>query len=152
MARLQWAAVSKPRWVPYLAVAGFTAAITSACATVESTVHEPQPAVYIADGEGESDPKSLTLTSESVRRLELLTVALVDRRLVPYSAVVYDTAGVPWVYTNPDDLTVIRVHVTIEHVEGDTATVSTGPPAGTRIVTRAGIKLYGAENGVGGGH
>jgi hypothetical protein len=32
------------------------------------------------------------------------------------------------------------------------AELSTGPSAGTVIVTRAAIKLYGAETGVDGGH
>ena len=139
------------RWLQALAVAAVVTTMPAACATVEPTVHEPQPAVTITDGEDESAPKALTLTPDAVRRLELLTVVVDNPASVPYSAVVYDKTGEPWVYTNPRDRTFIRVPVKIERVEGETATVSAGPPAGTRIVTRAVIKLYGAENGVGGG-
>jgi hypothetical protein len=142
----------RAQWVPTLVVAAVIATMPAACATVEPTVHEPQPAVSIADGEDESAPKSLTLTSAAVRRLELLTVVVDNPASVPYSAVVYDKKGEPWVYTNPHDRTFIRVPLTIDRVQGETATVSDGPPAGTRIVTQAVIKLYGAENGVGGGH
>ncbi|MBC9823494.1 hypothetical protein [Terrabacter sp. MAHUQ-38] len=142
----------RTRWVPALAVAAVITTMPAACATVEPTVHEPQPAVTISDGEDESTPKTLTLTPDAVRRLELTTVVVDNPTSVPYSAVVYDKTGEPWVYASPRDRTFIRVPVTIERVEGETATLSDGPPAGTRIVTRAVIKLYGAENGVGGGH
>lgn len=142
----------RARWVPALAVAAVALTVSAACAKVEPTVHEPQPAVSIADGEDDSAPKVLTLTPDAVRRLQLLTVVVDNPTSVPYSAVVYDKSGDPWVYTNPRDRTFIRVPLTIDHVQGETATVSDGPPAGTRIVTRAVIKLYGAENGVGGGH
>lgn len=140
------------RRLPAFAVAAVIATAPAGCATVEPTVHEPQPAVMIADGKDDSAPKTLTLTPDAVRRLELVTAVVSNPASVPYSAVVYDKKGSPWVYTNPRDRTFIRVPVTIERVQGETATVSAGPPAGTRVVTRAVIKLYGAENGVGGGH
>ena len=122
------------------------------CTRVDATVHTPSPAVEIVDGADDSAPKTLTLTADAVRRLELVTVLVADPGSVPYSAVVYDKTGAPWVYSSPQDRTFIRVPVTIERVEGDTALVSAGPAAGARIVTRASIKLYGAETGVGGGH
>lgn len=139
------------RWALALAV-GALSALPAGCATVEAKEHEPFPAVEIVDGAEDSAPKTLTLTADAVRRLELVTVAVADPGAVPYAAVVYDKKGAPWVYSSPRDRTFIRLPVTIERVEGDTARLSAGPPAGTLIVTRAAIKLYGAENGVGGGH
>ncbi len=115
-------------------------------------MHEPAPAVVITDGADESAPKTLTLTADAVRRLELVTVVVSDPAAVPYAGVVYDKTGAPWVYSNPGGRSFVRVPLTIVRVEGDDAMVSAGPPAGTRVVTRAAIKLYGAETGVGGGH
>lgn len=140
-------------FLPAALVAGVLATPSlTGCATVDASVHEPVPAVEIVDGADDSAPKTLTLTADAVRRLELVTVVVTDPGAVPYSAVVYDKRGAPWVYTTPQDRTFIRVPVVIERVVGDTALLSDGPPAGTRVATTASIKLYGAETGVGGGH
>lgn len=122
------------------------------CATVEATVHEPVPAVEIVDGPDDAAPKTLTLTADAERRLEVVTEVVEDPAEVPFAAVVYDKKGAPWVYSNPSERTYVRVPVTITRIDGDVATVSAGPPRGTEVVTRAAIKLYGAETGVGGGH
>ena len=122
------------------------------CAAVEPTVHEPIPAVEIAEGADESAPKTLTLTADAVRRLEVLTVVIEDPTAIPYSGVLYDKTGAPWVYCSPRERTYVRVPVTIDRVVGDTAQLSAGPGVGTVVVTRAAIKLYGAETGVGGEH
>lgn len=122
------------------------------CASVEATVHEPIPAIEIIEGAGESAPKTLTLTSDAVRRLEIQTAVVEDSAAIPYTGVLYDKTGAPWVYSSPRERTYIRVPVTIERVVGDTAELSAGPGVGTVVVTRAAIKLYGAETGVGGGY
>ena len=126
--------------------------LLASCAPVESAVHEPIPAVEITDGADESAPKTLTLTPDAVRRLEIQTVVVEDPTTIPYTGILYDKTGAPWVYSSPHERTYIRVPVTIERVAGDMAELSTGPSAGTVIVTRAAIKLYGAETGVDGGH
>lgn len=136
--------------VPVVVLAGTI--VLASCASVEATVHEPYPAVEIAEGADDSAPKTLTLTADAVRRLELQTVVVKDATAIPFSAVIYDKTGAPWVYSSPQARTFIRVPVMVEKVVGETATVSAGPDAGTVVVTRAAIKLYGAETGVGGGH
>jgi hypothetical protein len=138
--------------VPVLATAGVATIVLAACTAVEAAEREPLPAVSVADGDDESAPKTLTLTSDAVRRLELTTVVVKDPGRVPFAAVVYDKAGHPWVYASSKDRSFTRLPVTITGVHGGVATLSTGPPRGTRVVTRSAIKLYGAENGVGGGH
>lgn len=127
-------------------------AVVSGCATVEASVHEPLPAVSVVEGADKAAPKTLTLTADAVRRLEVATQAVADPTAVPWAAVVYDKKGAPWVYSSPEDRTFIRVPVTIDHIDGDVARLTAGPPSGTLVVTRAAIKLYGAETGVGGGH
>jgi len=126
--------------------------LLASCAAVEPTVHEPIPPVKITDGADESAPKTLTLTADAVRRLEVQTVVVKDPSAIPYTGVLYDKTGAPWVYSSPQERTYIRVPVTIGQVVGDTAELSAGPDAGTVVVTRAAIKLYGAETGVDGGH
>jgi hypothetical protein len=128
------------------------ATATGGCTAVEQPEHEPYPAVAVVDGPDEDDPKTLTLTPDAVRRLELATEVVDDPAAVPFAAVLYDKKGAPWVYTATGERTFLRVPVAIEQVKGSTAVLTAGPPRGTRVVTRAAIKLYGAEMGVGGGH
>jgi hypothetical protein len=139
------------RTVRAVAAMSICAAVAGGCTAVEETVHESVAAVSIAPAATEGGPKTLTLTADAVRRLELVTVVVDDATAVPYAAVVYDKKGAPWVYTNPSELTYVRVPITLDRVDGQSAAVSAGPPVGTRVVTRSAIKLYGAENGVGGG-
>ena len=136
--------------VPGAVLAG--TALLAACTAVEPAAHKPVPAVEITKGADESAPKTMTLTPDAVRRLEVRTVVVEDATEIPYSGVLYDKKGAPWVYSNPRERTYVRVPVTIEKVVGDTAQLSAGPGVGTVVVTQAGIKLYGAETGVGGGH
>jgi hypothetical protein len=144
--------VPRTRWAAALAAAGLAGMASAGCTAVEQPEHEPIPAVAITDGADDAAPKTLTLTPDAVRRLELTTTVVSDPAALPYAAVVYDKKGAPWVYTNTQDRTYIRVSVTIDRVQDQTAVLTAGPARGARVVTRAAIKLYGAETGVGGGH
>jgi hypothetical protein len=70
------------------------------------------------------------------------------RIVIPYSAVIYDTHGETWVYTNPEPLVFVRHPIVIDYIEGDLAFLSVGPPSGMAVVTVGGAELYGAETGV----
>ena len=70
--------------------------------------------------------------------------------VIPLSAVVYDPQGSSWAYTNPAHLTFQRVPVAIDHITAGIAYFTTGPPAGTALVTVGAPELLGAEYGVGG--
>ncbi len=67
------------------------------------------------------------------------------RKSVPYAAVLYDTKGDIWVYTNPAPLTFMRHKIRIESIEGDVAILTEGPANGTQVVTVGTMLLYGAE-------
>jgi hypothetical protein len=71
------------------------------------------------------------------------------KTVVAYSAVIYDTNGVTWVYTMPQPLTFVRQKVVVAQVSGKEATLSDGPAAGTPVATTGVAELYGAELGVG---
>ena len=71
------------------------------------------------------------------------------RKIIPYSAVLYDAKGNTWVYTNPEQLVFNRQPIRIETITGDKVILVDGPPVGTALVTVGGAELYGTEFGVG---
>lgn len=71
------------------------------------------------------------------------------RKVIPYSALIYDVKGDAWAYTNPEPLTYVRAPVTIDYIDGEWAYLSEGPAEGTAVVTLGAAELYGAETGVG---
>ena len=78
-----------------------------------------------------------------------LVNSAMPRKIIPYTAVLYDSRGDTWVYTNPEPLVFVRDHISISYIEGDLAVLFAGPPAGTAVVTVGAAELYGAEFGVG---
>lgn len=71
------------------------------------------------------------------------------RKIVPYSAVIYDLHGDTWAYTSPEPLVFVRHSITVDYIEGDTAVLFDGPTAGTAVVTVGAAELLGVELGVG---
>jgi hypothetical protein len=97
-------------------------------------------------------PAKVTLTEDAVRRLQLETAMIRDlevngkqQRVIPYAAILYDTQGDTWTYTNPTPLTYIRAPIHVDRIEGDLVILSQGPPAGTAVVTVGAAELYGSE-------
>ncbi len=81
-------------------------------------------------------------------REERVTVkgASVTRRVIPYGALMYDTKGDTWTFTNPSPLVYVRQQVTVEDIDGDRVILSAGPTAGTVVVTVGAPMLMGAEH------
>lgn len=71
------------------------------------------------------------------------------RKIVDYSAIVYEPKGDTAVYTNPSPLVFVRQPVKVDYIEGDVAVLTEGPPAGTAVVTVGTAELLGMEFGVG---
>jgi hypothetical protein len=71
------------------------------------------------------------------------------RKVVPYSALIYDPDGDTWVYTSPKPRTFVRYEVEVDYIEGDMAVLDEGPPTGTVIAVVGVAELYGAEFKVG---
>jgi hypothetical protein len=67
------------------------------------------------------------------------------RRVIPYSAVIYDVQGNTWAYTNPEPLVFVRSRIDVEFIEGRRAVLKDGPATGTVIVTAGGAVLLGVE-------
>ncbi len=94
----------------------------------------------------------VTLTEAAATRLDIQTAAIRDvvvngtrRKVIPYAAVLYDTEGATWTYTNPEPLVFVRYRIEVDYIEGDLAILSAGPPSGSAVVTVGAQELYGAE-------
>ena len=99
----------------------------------------------------------MVLTEQAAERLGIETTAISDsevqsaggettlRKVVPYSAVLYDVDGGAFVYTSPEPLTFVRAPITVDYIKGDVAVLSDGPSSGTAVVTVGSAELFGAE-------
>jgi hypothetical protein len=119
----------------------------------EVTAHEEPAHVEAIEG---SELSRVTLTERAVERLDIQTAETIEQTaggttqlVVPYSAVIYDTQGNTWVFTNPEGRVYVREAITIERIDGDIAIVTEGPDVGTKVVTVGGALLFGTEVGVG---
>jgi hypothetical protein len=127
----------------------FTALGVAGCAQSPAAgPSEGEPAT-IAEVPG-TDLHRLTLTDHAVERVGIVTATTaVDpqsgKLTVPYGAVLYDSAGKAWVYTNPEPRVYVRHSITVERINGDVAVLTDGPPAGTVVVTIGAAELLGAE-------
>jgi hypothetical protein len=139
--------------------------LTACSAATEHGLDRQAPAV-IGDPDA-SGVRSVTLTRQAYDRLGVETVPVRTSQasgpiartspapgvglsgLVPYSAVLYDTTGVTWVYTMSQPLRFVRQQVVVERVTAADAILSDGPVAGTPVVSKGVAELYGAELGVG---
>jgi hypothetical protein len=130
------------RWfILLLMVAGL---LLSACgpSAAEIEVSEQGPA-KVEHLQGEN-PTRVTLTEKAAERLDIQTVPA-QGDAIPYAAVIYDTEGNTWVYTNPEPFVFVRAPITIDHIEGDQAFLSKALPSGSVVVTTGAEELYGSE-------
>ena len=126
----------------------------AACQRVAEKKEKVAPA-HVEHIEGE-EVSRVTLTEKAAERLAVALDVVRDervggamRKVVPYGAVLYDVTGRTWVYTSPDSLVFVRREVVVDHIAGDLAVLSDGPPAGTRVVTLGATELHGAEFEIG---
>ena len=111
--------------------------------------HEPAHVEKVA---GSDHVQRSPWRREAAQRLAIQTteVRKAARQLVvPSAAVFVDTEGRHWVYTNPEPLVFVRHEIAVDREAGGRAYLSSGPPAGTRVVTVGVPQLAGIEDGVG---
>jgi len=104
-----------------------------------------------------SELARVTLTERAAQRLRIQTASVQEvvtarsgrRTVVPYAAVLYDAEGDTWVYASPESLRYVRHAIKIDYIDGDNAVLSSGPPAGTTVVTVGALQLFGAEFEIG---
>ena len=98
------------------------------------------------------EPSRITLTEEAAKRIDVQTdvvrdmvVAGARRQIIPYAAILYDTDGTTWVYTNPEPLVYVRHRIVVDFIDGEVAVLSEGPALGVAVVTVGAEELMGAE-------
>ena len=66
-------------------------------------------------------------------------------KTIPYAAVIYDSEGATWTYTNARAHTFVRAAITVDRIEGELAMLTSGPVVGTKVVVVGAPELLGAE-------
>jgi len=117
----------------------------AACGPKSATTEKINPAT-LEEIEG-SELKRVILTEKAAERIDVQTVS-VGGNIVPYAAVIYDTEGNTWIYTNPAPLTFVRQSIVIDHIEGDEVFLSQSLGSETPVVTVGVAEIYGTETGV----
>jgi len=99
-----------------------------------------------------ADPTRVTLTEEAAKRLDIQTATIrdmvingVQRRVIPYAAILYDTEGNTWTYMNPEPLVFVRHRIVVDFIDGEMAILTDGPPAGSVVVVVGAEELFGSE-------
>jgi hypothetical protein len=95
-----------------------------------------------------TDVQRVIFDAEGAERVNLQTAPIRQagqEKVIPYESVVYDADGNAYAYTAPEALTFVRREIEIDHVAGDSAVLSDGPPAGTEVVTVGAAQVYGTE-------
>ena len=128
-------------------------------ACTRTSVEEPSgaDAASVEPIEG-SDVSRVILSSDAARRLDVQTAPVGELRgrhgekprlVMPYDALLYDPSGNTWVYTSTEPLAFVRAPVNVDRIDGSEAILSSGPPAGTEVVTVGAPELLGVEYEVG---
>jgi hypothetical protein len=97
---------------------------------------------------GEDDLQRVTFTAEGAKRVGLRTARVrrsAKHTVVPYAALLYSPEGKTYVYTSPRPLEYLRAEVKVHSIDGGRMVLSSGPPAGTEIVTVGATEVYGTE-------
>lgn len=132
-----------------LVVAGIA---LSGCTEVESETAEGYEPAKVHEVKG-SELKQVTLTPEAAQRTGVRTASVRQsggRRVVPYSALLYDGDGRTYVYVTPKPLSFVRAAVAVDRIEGASALLRDGPPVGSRVVTTGASEVFGTELDVAG--
>jgi hypothetical protein len=136
-------------------VAVVATASLAGCAEIEVPMAEPYEPAHL-ESTGPDQPARVILTDEAQRRIQLQTTLVRPHGAdasVDQAALVYDKKGKPWVFTVIGPLTYVRAAVGIKEVPDDNqAILSSGPPAGTEVVTVGAIELWGTELEIAGSH
>ena len=130
------------RWTIILLI--LTGLLTACASKSESPKKEDPVKLEEIDG---TDFKRVILTEKAAERINVQTDE-VSGDVIPYAAVIYDTEGNTWVYTNPEPLMYVRAAIVVDRIDGDQAFLTEGLDAGTKVVTLGVSELYGAETGV----
>jgi hypothetical protein len=99
-------------------------------------------AYYLVD---QQDPKTALQVGQRVQVKIPQPGSGTPKKVVPYSAVIYDSRGDTWVYVNPEPLVFVRHRIDVEYVQDDVAVLNDGPANGMQVVSAGAVELHGIE-------
>src|SRR5262249_53490519 len=145
------------RWMLGLAIVIVASLQLAACGQLaDPTSGDSSDAPVKVEHLAGTDLRRVTLTADAATRLNIATTPVRTdvvggtlRKVVPYSAILYDLQGATWVYTATEPFVYMRAAVSVDFIIGDLAVLLDGPPDGTMVVMVGGPELYCAELGVG---
>lgn len=141
------------RIVAVLVVAGLAALPLSACSkdSQEAAIANDEEPSTVTPIKGTSRSR-VTLSAKAAERIGIRTASIrlkriagTQRKVIPYSAVVYDEHGATYTYTSPRPRVFVRQRVKVNRIEGRDAILSHGPPSRTAVVTVGSQELHGVE-------
>lgn len=124
--------------------------VLGGCRTTRvAEVHHPATLVET----GQDGIMKVVLEEQALARLGLVTAPVAEetvdgqkRLVVPYGALLYDTKGDTWAFTNPEPRAFVRHKVAVHSVSGNQVVLREGPAAGTLVVIVGAPELLGAEH------
>lgn len=119
----------------------------------EAEEGEQKAATVVHQEEKHPDqPAVITLKEDAAKRIDVQTADVQDldvkgakQKVMPYSALLYDTTGETWTFTNAEPLTYVRQKIKVDRIDGDKVFLAQGPAAGTKVVTVGAAELFGSE-------
>ncbi|WP_374968378.1 hypothetical protein [Terrabacter sp. BE26] len=120
----------------------------AACETSSAQPAANPPAV-VSDVPG-SDVKTVQLTDDAAAAAGIATAPVAragtaGELTVPYAAVIYYLDGTTWTYRQESKNTFRRVPITVKSIFGKVATLTSGPPVGSKVVVVGAPEVLGAE-------
>jgi hypothetical protein len=138
----------KSRWL--VAVLLVFPLLVTACGgkSASKVAAEPAAVEHVAG----TDVYRITLTAETVKRLEVKTAAVQQsgsETAIPYAAVFYLATGEASAYVNSAPRTFVRQAIVVDRIVGNRAILSGGLSSGTKVVTVGVPELHGIESSAG---
>lgn len=139
---------------------GLIAAIGAALLGTVTSCASPTATAQASQAAGEQAAKveknastgiaKITLSEKAIERLGLRTDTVKAGSgetafTLPYAALIYDSHGATWVYTNPEPRVYTRQAVTVTRIDGAVVNATAAPAVGTKVVTTGAAELFGAE-------
>ena len=133
------------RWLVLIVI--LLSLLLSACGAEPVATEESGPvSLELIPG---TDLNRITLTEEAADRLGLEMVPVhingSKQLVIPYAALLYDSSGETWVYTNVAPLVFVRQPIVVDFIKGDEAVLSEGLEDGVMVVTLGATELFGSE-------
>jgi hypothetical protein len=138
------------RWIVLvMVIAGFAGLLLSGCSNTSEDEADASGDPATVEPVKGTDLSRVTLTAQAAGRIGIETAPVRRRgshkKVIPYSAVLYDADGKTFTYTSPEPRAFVRHSISVDRIDGGQAILSNGPPAGTAVVTVGSQELYGVE-------